>query len=514
MGFFEIPAGALRRAQLADELPVEILPVFQELSELVLGLPDPAGLSVEQRLGAVQAAARLQTMLEAYQTQVAGVSDAQRDSRLFAAGTTGSMVAALTGNNRAVGSAIVGRARDLRSMPHVTDAYRAGEITGRHVHLLCRAAPRLRHFPVLEADLVAAAAVIEPVVLAQVLDVLITQDRREAPDEDLRGARAKRGLHLSDLGNGLYRVDGHLDQIAGARLRDALASFTDPPAPGDDRTPSQRLADALDDLVSAAQANTTVGGVRGDGAGRRRTAARRGRCLPGGRHAAGPGHVRPADLFGGGVGHPGRARPEGGWRATRPGVRGGAMTRRLWCVGGGLGVGGQGVGGWGGGGGAAGLGGWGGGGAFTEQVRSGAGRPRPGPGGGPVSGKGGAASGLGGPVVLTTRKGWARPGVVGLRSGGGGVRWRMRPGGMLGGQWGAVLGAGWGGALACCLRCGGGRGVVGPRRWIARGGGASLGRVGAGGGAGGAVARSANTHQVPRRHRAHRSARGTGTRGR
>ena len=263
MGFFEIPAGALRRAQLADELPVETLPVFEELSELVLGLPDPAELSVEQRLGAVRAAARLQTMLEAYQTQVAGVSDAQQDSRLFAAGTTGSMVAALTGNNRAVGSAIVGRARDLRSMPHVADAYRAGEITGRHVHLLCRAAGRLRHFPVLEADLVAAAAVIEPVVLAQVIDVLITQDRREAPDEDLRGARAKRGLHLSDLGNGLYRVDGHLDQVAGARLRDALGGFTDPPAPGDDRTPSQRLADALDDLVSAAQANTRPLGVSG-----------------------------------------------------------------------------------------------------------------------------------------------------------------------------------------------------------------------------------------------------------
>ena len=238
MGFFEIPAAALRRAQLVDELPVETLPVFEQLSAQVLSLPDPADLSVDQRLGALQATARLQTMLEAYQTQVAGVCDAQQDSRLFAAGTTGSMVAALTGHNRAVGSAIVGRARDLRSMPHVAGAYRRGRITGRHVHLLCRAAGRLPRFAVLEADLVAAAAVIEPVVLAQVLDILITQDRREAPDEDLRGARAKRGLHLSDLGNGLYRVDGHLDQIAGARLRDALASFTDPPAPGDDRTPA------------------------------------------------------------------------------------------------------------------------------------------------------------------------------------------------------------------------------------------------------------------------------------
>ncbi|MEI2787055.1 MAG: DUF222 domain-containing protein [Candidatus Nanopelagicales bacterium] len=104
---------------------------------------------------------------------------------------------------------------------------------------------------------------IEPAVLAQVLAVLVAQDRPEAPDEDYRAARAKRGLHLSDLGNGLYRVDGHLDQVAGARLRDALASFTDPPAVGDDRTPSQRLADALDDLVSAAQANTKPLGVSG-----------------------------------------------------------------------------------------------------------------------------------------------------------------------------------------------------------------------------------------------------------
>ncbi|MEI2787054.1 MAG: hypothetical protein V9E82_15320 [Candidatus Nanopelagicales bacterium] len=140
MGFFEVPASALRRARLADELPVETPAVFEQLSGQVLALPDPAGLTAEQRLGALQAAARLQTMLEAYQTQVAGVCDAQQDSRVFAAGTTGSMVAALTGQNRAVGSAIVGRARDLRGMPHVADAYRAGEITGRHVHLLCRAA--------------------------------------------------------------------------------------------------------------------------------------------------------------------------------------------------------------------------------------------------------------------------------------------------------------------------------------------------------------------------------------
>ena len=204
MGFFEVPASALRRARLADELPVETPAVFEQLSGQVLALPDPAGLTAEQRLGAVQAAARLQTMVEAYQTQVAGVCDAQQDSRVFAAGTTGSMVAALTGQNRAVGSAIVGRARDLRGMPHVAGAYRKGEITGRHVYLLCRAAGSLPRFPVLEADLVAAAAVIEPAVLAQVLAVLVAQDRPEAPQEDYRAARAKRGLHISDLGNGLY----------------------------------------------------------------------------------------------------------------------------------------------------------------------------------------------------------------------------------------------------------------------------------------------------------------------
>ena len=140
MGFFEVPASALRRARLADELPVETPAVFEQLSGQVLALPDPGELTAEQRLGAVQAAARLQTMLEAYQTQVAGVCDTAQDSRVFAAGTTGSMVAALTGQNRAVGSAIVGRARDLRDKPHVADAYRKGEITGRHVHLLCRAA--------------------------------------------------------------------------------------------------------------------------------------------------------------------------------------------------------------------------------------------------------------------------------------------------------------------------------------------------------------------------------------
>ena len=264
-GFFEIPSGARRRARLHETIPTETEPTLEDVHAMVAGLPDPADMSAEQRAGAITMAHQAQVMLEAYLTSVAGTADANKDSQLFAAGTTGTMIAALTHQNPAVGSGIVARARALRSMPATEAAYRHGTITGRHVQVLIDAATGLDTFNHGDGEqtLVDLAATTEPAALAAVVKVLIEQARPEAPDQDYRAARDRRTVSFTELPDTTWKLSGILDPVAGRRLRDAFAKFMDAPSPEDSRTVGQRRADALDDAVAAGLANTSPMGVSG-----------------------------------------------------------------------------------------------------------------------------------------------------------------------------------------------------------------------------------------------------------
>jgi hypothetical protein len=237
--------------------------VFDDIAALVDRLPDPLDLGVDDLVGSVQVTARLRNRLDAYLTALAGTADAQHVSTSLRAGTTGVMIAAATGTNPAVGSAIVGTARALRTLPHVADAFRAGTINSLHVHALREAAGRIGDFAALEPALVEVAESVEPAELRRRLDLLITQDHPEAPDTDHERQRDKRGLSLSETPNGMFRLDGWLDALEGRRLRDALAAFTDRTSTTDTRTAAQARADALADIITAANANTRPLGVSG-----------------------------------------------------------------------------------------------------------------------------------------------------------------------------------------------------------------------------------------------------------
>jgi hypothetical protein len=220
-------------------------------------------LGEDDLVGSLQVTARLRNQLDAYLTALAGTADAQHVSTSLRAGTTGTMIAAATGTNPAVGSAIVGTARALRTLPHVADAYTAGTMNSLHVHALREAAKRITDFAALEPALVHIATSVEPAELRRLLDLLITQDHPEAPDTDHERQRDKRGLSLSPTPNGMFRLDGWLDALEGRRLRDALAAFTDRGSSGDTRTAAQARADALADIITAANTNTRPLGVSG-----------------------------------------------------------------------------------------------------------------------------------------------------------------------------------------------------------------------------------------------------------
>lgn len=252
-----------RRALIRDSLPVEHPVGLDEMSALVDGLPDPDELSAEQVAGSFKAVAAVGNKLEAWLTQLAAAADARKVSREFAAGTTGMMVAAAMNANPAQGSGIVATGRELRELPWVAKAYRKGLISTSHVLALKQAAPQVQDFPANEASLVALAMRVEPKELRRLLDVLIAQSVPEVPDIDHHAQHEKRRLSLWERDDGMWKLDGLLDGIAGAKLFDTLQPLMAREGRNDPRGPKQRRADALDDLVSMARANSRPLGVSG-----------------------------------------------------------------------------------------------------------------------------------------------------------------------------------------------------------------------------------------------------------
>jgi len=263
MSVLELSRQALRRSRIKDSLPTDHPAVLDEIEELLDALPDPLDLGPDEIVGSMQVTAQLRNRLEAYLVVLAGTADAMHVAQSMHAGTTGTLVAAATGTNPAIGSGIVGTARALRTLPHVADAFRAGTIGSLHVHALRNAASRITDFAEIEQALVDVAASVEPAELRRILALLIGQCQPDAPDTDHEAQGDKRGLSLSETPNGMFRLDGWLDAIEGRRLRDALAAFTDRATTGDTRTPTQARADALADIISAANANTRPLGVSG-----------------------------------------------------------------------------------------------------------------------------------------------------------------------------------------------------------------------------------------------------------
>ncbi|MEZ5184121.1 MAG: DUF222 domain-containing protein [Candidatus Nanopelagicales bacterium] len=263
MAVLEVSRQALRRTRIREALPTDHPAILDHIEALLDALPDPLDLGEDDLVGSLRITSRLRNRLDAYQVDLAGTADAMHVARSQHAGTTGTMVAAATGTNPAIGSAIVGTARALRTLPHVADAFRAGTITSLHVHALRNAAGRITDFAQIEQALVEVATSVDPAELRRILTLLIGQCHPEAPDADQKAQRDKRGLSLSETPGGMFRLDGWLDALEGRRLRDALSAFTDRGGAGDTRTPTQARADALADIICAANANTRPLGVSG-----------------------------------------------------------------------------------------------------------------------------------------------------------------------------------------------------------------------------------------------------------
>jgi len=259
----EISQQAQRRRRIHDSLPTDHPAVLDQILALMDQLPDPSELSINETAGSLSPAATARNRMEAWLTAVAAEADARGTAKMLLAGTTGTMVGAATNSNPAAGSGLVNTGRELRCLPAVAAAFREGRISSWHVTALAEAAPRIDGFQQIEDSLAELASQVEPKELRRILDVLICQSIPEGADIDHNKRRTRRGLKLGERQDGMWKLSGLLDGITGQKLHDALQPLMAHTGPTDNRTATERRADALDDLVSMARANTRPMGVSG-----------------------------------------------------------------------------------------------------------------------------------------------------------------------------------------------------------------------------------------------------------
>jgi hypothetical protein len=167
--------------------------------------------------------------------------------------------------HHAAGS-VVKKGRILRELPALAAAASRGDVSDEHLARVVRLAGEVgvvavREFDPILADLAEAATPAELGVACERIKAHVDPD---GPEPDPGADFARRGLTLSRR-DGIIALKGQLDLEAGAALMTALDAVMRPPTSDDLRTPAQRRADALADLVRgvlAGGALPTVGGTR------------------------------------------------------------------------------------------------------------------------------------------------------------------------------------------------------------------------------------------------------------
>ncbi len=221
--------------------------VAGRLEALLVELRSVGGEQLEERLGLVGrceaglAAVRSETVAElARRGGAAAAAEAVRD-RLR--------------QSRGSAKRDVKLAGQLADLPDTSQALADGAITAQHARIIAEAA---EHTAVDEAALLTAAER-EPTDVFG--DTVRDHVNEKSADEDLqerrRRQRARRELSISRHSDGMYKLFGLFDPVAGARINTALTAAAKKlrhhEDPSNRATVPQRYADALERLATGNQ---------------------------------------------------------------------------------------------------------------------------------------------------------------------------------------------------------------------------------------------------------------------
>ena len=214
------------------------------LDALVAGLRGLGGERLEERLGLV---GRCEARLAGVKAETVAAL-ARRDGEARAAEVLrNGLKQSRGGAKREV--LFAGR---LAGLPGTAGALGEGAITPQHARTIADAAA---HTPVDEAALLAAAGREPADVFARtVRDHVNERSAGEDLDERRRRQRAQREVSFKQESDGMYKLFGRFDPVAGARIETALAAAAKQLWHAEDAkrraTPAQRFADAFEMLVT------------------------------------------------------------------------------------------------------------------------------------------------------------------------------------------------------------------------------------------------------------------------
>ena len=215
-------------------------------------------LPTEQLAELVSATLTLRNQLDAALTGLVGRLDEQMRSEQGSNDPSVSCAAWLREEHHLNSSTAWGQvrlARQLRDLPRTRVAFAAGLISAQHAMVVGRTVDR-----VVLGDGRAADA--EPALIREAFERspsdLLRWGRHlrhqlnpdELADEEEEEHR-RRWLHLTqNPWDGGYDLEGHLDAECGTRLKVAIQGVLGPRRKDDERSPAQRRADGLDELVT------------------------------------------------------------------------------------------------------------------------------------------------------------------------------------------------------------------------------------------------------------------------
>ena len=214
------------------------------LDALVSGLRSLGGERLEERLGLM---GRCDARLAGVRAETVAALAARDGEARAAEVLRGDLKQSRGGAKREVQFA--GR---LANLPETAGALANGAITPQHARAIADAAA---HTPVDEAELLAAAEKEPADVFARtVRDHVNERSAGEDLEERRRRQRAQREANIKQESDGMYKLFGTFDPVAGARIETALATMAKKLRHGEDAknraTPAQRYADALEALIT------------------------------------------------------------------------------------------------------------------------------------------------------------------------------------------------------------------------------------------------------------------------
>ncbi|MEO8743684.1 MAG: DUF222 domain-containing protein [Candidatus Dormiibacterota bacterium] len=151
--------------------------------------------------------------------------------------------------------------KQLESLPKIAAALGSGEISYQSASALCHLREQLsedRRDLFVEGEMLEHArrqSVYELRALCRVAHHVADPDGFYRESE---GNFTHRRLHISQMADGMHLIDGVLDSVGGAALKTAIDSLAKKLGPDDDRTPRQRRADCLLELVNHAMDKGTL----------------------------------------------------------------------------------------------------------------------------------------------------------------------------------------------------------------------------------------------------------------